>query len=587
MPRDETITSIRFRNFKAFHLYSLSLRNVNVLVGPNNSGKSTILSAFRVLSAAIRGARRRSPSLCDLPGGDKFAYRVPEEVIPMSVENVHTDYDDVTSSVDFRVSNGNHLKLLFTTDGECYLIPESSRGVRTPSDFRRSFPLTIGVVPVLGPLEHEEPIVERETVNRSAQTHRASRHFRNYWRYNPEGFDAFADLVSRTWPGMRVYPPEKPDMLANTLQMMCRENALTGELYWAGFGFQVWCQLLTHIFRASDDALIVIDEPEIYLHPDVQRQMLSILRDLGPDVLIATHSTEVMTEADPTEIILVDKTRKAGRRLKDVAGVQQALDAVGSVQNITLTRLARNRRVLFVEGDSDFTVLRRFARRCGMQALSSGADITAVESGGFSSWERIKGLAWGMGRAFGKPMMLAAVFDRDFWCDERVAQMLAELAEHLAFAHIHSRKEIENYLLVPAAIDRALATATADRARRGGRCAPLEPAHDLLGQLTEPHRGRLQAQYLARRNEFLRPAGRDAATVHTETIEWFESKWNSIETRMEIVAGKEILRLLREEVSQRWKVSLTDARIVDAFPLDAMPADLRELLDGLERFRSG
>ncbi|MGB7748437.1 MAG: AAA family ATPase [Verrucomicrobiia bacterium] len=38
------ITSIRFRNYKAFRDYSISLAPFNVLVGPNNAGKSTVLS---------------------------------------------------------------------------------------------------------------------------------------------------------------------------------------------------------------------------------------------------------------------------------------------------------------------------------------------------------------------------------------------------------------------------------------------------------------------------------------------------------------------------------------------------------------
>ena len=95
----------------------------------------------------------------------------------------------------------------------------------------------------------------------------------------------------------------------------------------------------------SDDTILVVDEPEIYLHPDVQRQLLGILRKAGPDVLLATHSTEIMGEADPSEILVIDKTKQHSQRLRDIDGVQFALDTVGSVQNLTLTRLARNKRL--------------------------------------------------------------------------------------------------------------------------------------------------------------------------------------------------------------------------------------------------
>ena len=113
--------------------------------------------------------------------------------------------------------------------------------------------------------------------------------------------------------------------------MFCLERRITRELYWAGFGFQVWCQLLSHAVQAADSTVFVIDEPEIYLHADVQRQLVSIIRELGPDIIIATrNSTEIMAEADPSEIVLVDKTHRSGERLKTIEGLQNALEKVGS-----------------------------------------------------------------------------------------------------------------------------------------------------------------------------------------------------------------------------------------------------------------
>ena len=111
----------------------------------------------------------------------------------------------------------------------------------------------------------------------------------------------------------------------------------------------------------------------------MQRQLLGIIRDIGADVVLATHSSEIVAEADPTELVMIDKGRRRGQRLKDVAGIQRALKAVGSSQNITLTALAKSRRVLFVEGLDDFRLLRRFARRLGMQELSTGTGITPLE----------------------------------------------------------------------------------------------------------------------------------------------------------------------------------------------------------------
>ena len=66
---------------------------------------------------------------------------------------------------------------------------------------------------------------------------------------------------------MDIQRPEIEDMTGE-LTMFCLEDRMTRELYWAGFGFQIWCQILTHLSRVDDSGLVVIDEPEVYLHPE-------------------------------------------------------------------------------------------------------------------------------------------------------------------------------------------------------------------------------------------------------------------------------------------------------------------------------
>ena len=582
--KNARITSAEFRNFKALRHFTIGVQELNVLVGPNNSGKSTIIGSFRLLGEALRRARARTPEWVSVDGRDQLGYGIPADVIPISLENVHTDYSDTASYATFRLSNGNALELYFPPDGGCYLLPRTAKKqVRNTTDFKREFPIIIAAVPVLGPLEHEEPILDPETVRRSLNTHRASRHFRNYWYHNDEGFDAFASMVQQTWPGMEIRRPERADAMSRKLVMFAREERIARELFWAGFGFQVWCQLLTHISRASGSTLLLIDEPEIYLHPDVQRQLLSILRDAGPDVLLATHSSEIMGEADPAEILLIDKSRRSAQRLRDAAGVQAALDAIGSLQNVTLTQLARTRKILFVEGSNDYKLLRRYARRLGLPVLAAGSELTSVESGGFGSWDKVRGTAWGFERALGGSLALAAVFDRDFLSDEEVESVLAELRQHLKLAHIHMYKEIENYLLQPAVLQRALARAVRERTAKG---IPDGEVIDILNHVTVPIRGTVQAQFIAKRVAFLAKRRKDdQSTVTMETIAWFDARWDDMAKRLTIVPGKDVLQKFRETVQQRWQVNLTDIRIVDEFSPEEIAPDLTELLQDLESFR--
>lgn len=587
LPIQVSITSVEFHNFKALSHFSISLQHMNILVGPNNCGKSTILGAFRALAAGMRRARTKSVELVPGPDGTTYGYRLNEEALPISVENVHTDYAESDSWVVFRLSNRNKLQLFFPQDGGCILIPiPSGKVVRTPAHFKSEFPITIGIVPVLGPIEHEEELLREETVKRNLGTHRASRNFRNSWYHFPDGFDEFSKLIKKTWPSMEIQPVEMIDVLSRKLTMFCVENRIPRELFWAGFGFQVWCQLLTHISITKDNTVLIIDEPEIYLHPDVQRQLLNILRASGPDVLLATHSTEIMSEADHSEILLVDKAKRSALRLKDIEGVQKALEVVGSIQNITLTQLARNRKLIFIEGLSDFRVIRRFAQKLGLMELSSGTDLTAVESGGFSSWERILSFVRVFEKAIGKSVNIGVIYDRDYLPEEKVKGIEADLNKHLSVVHIHERKEIENYLLIPSALDKALNKAIKERARRSGeKEADYIPIAGLLNEITEPMQRNIQAQYMAKRSDYFEHSELDKATINAQTIKLFNDKWLDMDTRMEIVPGKEVLGKIRDKIQKEYKVNLTEMKIIDAIEKTDIPPDLKSLLQKLEEYR--
>ena len=108
----DQFTSVSFRNYKALRQYSVSLRRFNVLVGPNNSGKSTILGAFRILAEGMRKAAARNPEWIHLREEESWGYRVPLDELPIAMENVFSNYDDSQpAKIDFRLSSGNRIEL--------------------------------------------------------------------------------------------------------------------------------------------------------------------------------------------------------------------------------------------------------------------------------------------------------------------------------------------------------------------------------------------------------------------------------------------------------------------------------------------
>ena len=362
---------------------------------------------------------------------------------------------------------------------------------------------------------------------------------------------------------------------------------MTREIYWSGFGFQIWCQLLTHISRGRNSTMLVVDEPEVYLHPDVQHQLVSILRDSGPDIVASSHSTEIIGEADPTEILIVDKTKQSAIRLKEIEQVQSALDTIGSIHNIALTHLARTGRMLYVEGPSDFRILRRFSRKLGFDRLAVGNEITPIESGGFSSWKKIEASAWAFEKALQGQFKMGVLFDRDYFSNEEIEEVRNGLTSHFFPVHVHERKELENYLLLPAPLERAARKALRERIRRTGvETSDALDITQLLEEITIEHRQTVISQTISKRSSFLKTTGVDLSSMAKDVMKDIEARWRDLKSRLEVVSGKEVLKELRKRLSDRYGITLTDFKIIDEFRRDEVPEDLVRFLEELEEFRA-
>ena len=108
------LRSVAFHNFKALEHFSIALRRTNVLVGPNNAGKSTVLDGFRALAAAMRYARRYRPVPIIGPVGRQLlGFQIPASTVPISIANIHSHYEEVETQVIFAIANGRRLTSFF------------------------------------------------------------------------------------------------------------------------------------------------------------------------------------------------------------------------------------------------------------------------------------------------------------------------------------------------------------------------------------------------------------------------------------------------------------------------------------------
>jgi len=586
----DRFTKISFKNYKALKKFSVSLNELNVLVGPNNAGKSTIVGAFRILSEGIRKALSRKSQHIGIPSINCMGYYVPLEDLPVATENIFTNYDDSEPAIiEFKLSSGNKLKLIFPENDVCYMVCEGSdKIVKTPTDFKREYKATVGFVPVLGPVEHNEQLYQKEAARQALLTHRASRNFRNIWYHYPDEFEQFRDMIKSTWPGMDIEMPEIDSSYKKpVLHMFCPEERYPREIFWAGFGFQVWCQMLTYIVRAKEDSLLIIDEPDIYLHSDLQRQLVEILRQVSPDILIATHSTEIISEADPGDLLVVNKKGQSAKRINNPTQLQSIFGVLGSNLNPTLTQLAKSRRAVFVEG-KDFQVLSALARKAGNQLLANRSDFAVIPVEGFNP-SRVLNFSEGVELTLGTKILKAVIFDRDYRAPEEVKSFLKDFNKYSLLSHIHGRKEIENYLLIPSVLQRAIEKRVTERAARVGKKDSFTgDAEEILKDLSERMRSKVNAQFMSKRQKYLKSANPsfDSATINQKMLEDFDALWSNFVTRLEIVPGKELLSSLNDYLQEKHSVSLTNSLIVNTMKKEEIPIEIVKLLEKLEVFRN-
>lgn len=133
---------------------------------------------------------------------------------------------------------------------------------------------------------------------------------------------------------------------------------------------------------ANPGAILLIDEPEISLHPQAQRSLVSALRKLQAQTIIATHSSNLLERGDPCAVA----------RVRSVTGhVELAFPSTLSADEAK--RLARftnphaaeaffARSIILVEGDSDRLAVEALAERKGRQLDAEGVSVVPINGAG-------------------------------------------------------------------------------------------------------------------------------------------------------------------------------------------------------------
>lgn len=300
---------------------------------------------------------------------------------------------------------------------------------------------------------------------------------------------------------------------------------------------------------------------------------------------MATHSTEIISECNADEIVVIDKSRPRAKRLRSSVELGPLFIDLGSLANPVLTQLAKTRRVLFVEG-GDFKLLAKFAQKCGLKRVAIRSDFAVVPVDGFNP-DRVRSLKAGMEHPLGRQVLSGVILDRDYRSTAECGYISDQLATVCDLAVIHRCKEIENFVLVPQAIDRLVAGRVRERRKRDSRVAEYEnECLEILLKFADQKKIYLMSQFTERHKQFQKGIGSKTMneSLFEEALKEFEERWVDIAERLAMIPGKEALTYLNGEIQRKYKVSVTPVAIIEAMRREEVPQEMVDLLTMVERF---
>lgn len=398
------ITKLIVRNFKRFDDIEIPLGNPVVLIGPNNSGKTSALQALALWEVGLRrwrekragrgGAPEKRPGVT-INRRDLMAVPVP--VANLLWRDLHVrsgsrvEGKTITTNVLIEiivegVSNGRSwacgLEFDYANEESFYCRP-----LRQADGARMEIPdeaaqVRVAFLPPMSGLAAQETSLEPGAINVRIGEGRTAEVLRNlcYQIIKPTNSTPDTLLESerqarwnklaqqiRALFGVTLMEPEYISERGEIIMSYRERTGVELDLSAAGRGLQQTLLLLAYMY-ANPGALLLLDEPDAHLEILRQRQIYQLLTEValeqGNQIIVATHSEVVLNEAAGRDVVVafVGKPHRINDRGSQVI---KALTSLGFDQYVQAEDTGW---VLYLEGSTDLAVLQSFARTLGHPA---------------------------------------------------------------------------------------------------------------------------------------------------------------------------------------------------------------------------
>lgn len=388
------ITKLTLRNFKSIKEQTYEFALFDLLVGRNNSGKSTILQALAIWQFCIeefRRAKRGGKTGKQVVLPNFTALPVPEFNL-LWREKTERHYPKVDGSkkqefilIEIDVtwiaeSSGPKpcslgVKLRYSSPQTIYAIPsegwEHFRELEGESNHSPSLLPIIAYVPPFSGLEPNEEWRDDGPLRKQVGKAQPGSILRNLllrvWQENRKDWSEIQKVV-KNWFNVDLKDPQYERGVDTQIICEYKQGGKSYDIISAGSGFHQTLTLLA-FFYGYKPTTILLDEPDAHLHVNLQREILDYFKnqkaiERNTQFLIATHAEEFIRGVDVRQIIsLLDRIPKR------VEATPAILTAMADVSNLEITQLSEFNYpvILYVEGETDERLLRGFATSLGRQ----------------------------------------------------------------------------------------------------------------------------------------------------------------------------------------------------------------------------
>lgn len=386
------IKSIYIENYRGFVKHHISFKKLALMVGKNNAGKSTIIEILRICSLITH--RCKTASYIDVP---VWIENLHTQESRLRIKGISPDIKKIIrqyKTIPYRYSGMPYAKITF--DNNCSIeifynktesifavIRDKNQNVVKNKAYANMCGIPeVATLPQIGPLNLEERILLDETIKRAEMLSATSLHFRNKLLNNQDIFEGYRNLVENNWSGLSLAAVQNVD---GNLSLFVRENDFEAEIGSMGHGLQMWLQILWFIYTSKDAETLIIDEPDVYLHADLQKKLYKILLNTEKQIILSSHSLEFILNTDPKNIVIVQKNRAHSLYANDNPNVQRIVNEIGYSANLELIKFANSGKCIFVEG-YDKKILACFAHTLDYDDFD---DIPIVPIGGKTQWKKV------------------------------------------------------------------------------------------------------------------------------------------------------------------------------------------------------